>query len=195
MRELLRLVVLPSRTSILSQSLSPWLSSSSFRSSSRRNYRELEVEIKETKSWWHPRLALFILLFFQFPIDFMTFLLNACNDLSIVYLLAGENCISIFFPSIDSRSTLINSSNILLRFVSLTFRFWPRIWHGIISLFLYSLYSCTYITQTLIVVWKFFSHDHKTTTTNTTRQSMPLPPAACVYVCMCVCPCVYWDSS
>lgn len=39
----LRLVALSSRTPILSQSLSPWLSSSSFLSPSRQELRELEV--------------------------------------------------------------------------------------------------------------------------------------------------------
>lgn len=73
------------------------------------------------KSWWHPRLILFILLFFQF--DFVTFLLNACICQSSISWLA--KIAFLYFPPFhfDSRTTLINSSNILLRFVSLTFRF------------------------------------------------------------------------
>lgn len=73
------------------------------------------------KSWWHPRLILFILLFFQF--DFVTFLLNACICQSSIFWLA--KIAFLYFPPFhfDSRTTLINSSNILLRFESLTFRF------------------------------------------------------------------------
>lgn len=77
---------------------------------------------KYSTRWWHTQtnIILVFLLFFQF--DFMTFSSAQYMSMSIVDLLAGENCISIF-PPIDSHTTLINSSNILLRFVSLTFRF------------------------------------------------------------------------
>lgn len=51
--------------------------------------------------------------------------------------------------------------------------------------------------RSLIVVWKFFAHDHKTTTTSTTRQSMPLPSAAWICVCLSVYmfPCLSYSYS
>lgn len=142
-----------------------------------------------------PRLCNIIfvfLLFFQF--DFMTFLLlNTCPCQSSISWL--PKIAILFSHPIDSHTTLINSSKYFIEICIFDFSIWPRIWHGIISIFSHSLYSCTYITDrrslcgnSLHMTTQTYDYNYNASINATSFCSMSICVSMCVCVCVHVCP-------